>query len=363
MNSFPTAIDEILACVENFDPTHYAATRNFKDGQVSRLSPYISRGVITTRQVFRNLKARYPKTVLEKFIRELLWRDYFQRLLQSRPELYHASIRTDSDAKISGIPIAILNGVTGIREIDAAVHDLYQTGYMHNHFRLYVASICCNVARLGFSVPAGWMYYHLLDADVASNFASWQWVAGNLTGKKYIANQENINFYSRSQQSATFLDCTYDELQDMPVPEILKDHTVPVLDTFLTKTGIPDLKTATALLYDFYNLNPFWHEHEHYDRILILEPSHFRKFPVSEKVMAFVLALSRNIPNLKVYCGEFEDLRSAYPEVRFIAREHPIINYHGAQVESREWIVPEVTGFYPSYSKYYTACLKYLNYE
>ncbi|MGV3697999.1 FAD-binding domain-containing protein [Flavobacterium sp.] len=359
-----TKIEDIIHAVESFNPRSYAQTRNFKDGKVSRLSPYISRGLISTKFVYETVKQKFDRAQTEKFFQELLWRDYFQRLLQSNKELHSTSIRQlQQDVTISGMPIAILNSATGIHEIDNAINELYETGYMHNHARLYVASLCCNVAKSRFTVPAKWMYYHLLDGDIASNFASWQWVAGSLTAKKYYANQQNINFYSNSIQSNTFLDKSYEELQNMSPPLIFKDYTVPSLSTYLPETEIPALNSDTVLVYNSYNLDPFWHRDSDYDRILIFEHSHFAKFPVSEKVLEFICKLAENIPKLIIYCGEFSELKVNYPNHRFIVKEHPVMIYEGAEVEERDWIIPEATGFYSSFSKYYLECLKYLSYD
>lgn len=361
MNKPFTAFQDILAAVSAFDEKAYAETRNFADGAVSRLSPYISRGCISTRFVFESVVAKNPGAAKGKFIQELLWRDYFQRLLQAKPDLYDKPVRPqDWTTSRNGIPIAVLNAASGISAIDQAIESLYENGYMHNHFRMYVAALCCNTAKCGFQIPARWMYYHLLDADIASNYASWQWVAGHLTGKSYIANQENINHYSRSVQHRTFLDTTYEKLAQLPIPEILKEHTSPILETLLPETPMPKLNGKPVLLYTFYNLDPLWHRDDDCHRLLILEPSHFRRFPVSEKVMEFTLKLATNIPNLIIYCGAFSQLKATYPNHLFICKEHPLLVFTDAETEPRDWIVPEVTGFFPSFSKYYQKCLKYL---
>jgi deoxyribodipyrimidine photo-lyase len=98
------------------------------------------------------------------------------------------------------------------------VEELKQTGYMHNHLRMYVAAIACNIGHSHWHLPARWMYYHLLDADWASNALSWQWVAGSFSSKKYYANQENINKYCHTQQRNTFLDVSYEAYETMPTP-------------------------------------------------------------------------------------------------------------------------------------------------
>ena len=94
MENWPlTSNAEILEAVEQFDDRKYAGTRNFIDGGVSRFSPYISRGVISTKDVFEALVKKNPKAIRGKFVQELLWRDYFQRLLQARPELAEVPVQ------------------------------------------------------------------------------------------------------------------------------------------------------------------------------------------------------------------------------------------------------------------------------
>ena len=88
---------------------------------------------------------------------------------------------------------AIIDANTGIYAIDNGIQEFYKTGYLHNHLRMYIAAIACNMGKSHWKAPAQWMYYHLLDADWASNALSWQWVAGSNANKKYVANQDNIN--------------------------------------------------------------------------------------------------------------------------------------------------------------------------
>ena len=118
---------------------------------------------------------------------------------------------------------AIIEAETGIEAVDQAIIELYQTGYMHNHMRMYVASICCNIANSHWLQPAKWMYSHLLDGDLASNQLSWQWIAGSFSNKKYFANQDNINTYFRSTQKGTFLDVDYDHFNVIKTPQALTE--------------------------------------------------------------------------------------------------------------------------------------------
>ena len=356
-----TDYQQIIRDVNSFDERKYAATRNFIDGYVSYFSPYISRGCISTKMVFDAVIKKNPKAVRGKFAQELLWRDYFQRLLQAKPDLDTIAVNESKiKTRTREMPKAVIDATTGIDAIDDAINALYKTGYMHNHFRMYTAALCCNIGKHDFCDPGKWLYYHLLDADIGSNFASWQWVAGHLTWKTYIADQNNINRYSRKTQQGTFLDKPYPQLDCMAVPEILLEKGMPPLHTNLPEAELPKLDDAPILLYTFYNLDPQWHSRKKCSRVLILEPSHFSKYPVSDKVLEFTMALAKNIPDLKIFTGEFNDLTTAYPNQAFTAKEHPILKFKGVIAESRDWIVPEAEGYFRSFSKYYLACLKHL---
>lgn len=206
--AFPSSIGAIKQEIYSIDPSEYGRTRNFGNGAVTKLSPYISRGVISTRQVYEHIQNMgIPWEEAEKLVQELAWRDYWQQKWVANEEVIESNLNKPLE-KVSShlIPTAILEANTGIRVVDEAIMELYETGYMHNHMRMYVASICCNIAQCHWSKPAKWMYAHLLDGDLASNNLSWQWISGRNSKKKYYANQDNINKYFGSLQKDTFLD-------------------------------------------------------------------------------------------------------------------------------------------------------------
>ena len=203
----------------------------------------------------------------------------------------------------SGVPKAILEANTGIEAVDNAIQELYDTGYMHNHMRMYVAAIVCNVGKYHWKAPALWMYSHLFDADWGSNALSWQWVAGSNSHKKYYANQENINKYFESNQTGTFLDCSYEALVDLEVPEVLKESSMFQQQTVLPESNYKLQANKPTHLYTLYNVDPFWRKDEDANRVLILEPNHFENYPISQKSLDFILELASNISDLQIFVG------------------------------------------------------------
>ncbi|HQR93644.1 MAG: hypothetical protein B7Y15_10530 [Bacteroidetes bacterium 24-39-8] len=393
---FKTDIGSILAQVESIDPVAYGKTRNDLDGAVTYLSPYISRGVISTKQVLESVfKRGFKLYQIESFVKELCWRDYFQRVGQEKNLSLPIKQAQDHVAHLQ-IPLAVMQAQTGIEGIDQAIAGLYQTGYMHNHARMYTASVVCNIAKSDWLMPAQWMYYHLLDGDWASNACSWQWVAAANSGKKYYANQENINKYTKIAQRHTFLDCTYEELAIMQIPEALKtlasfqpepqdqfnhtsnNHTLftntDQLETthnqsLFINTDESGITTQPIFIYNYYNLDPHWHRDEPGTRILLLEPEFFEQYPISSKCWNFMMDLAAEIPNITVYYGSFasllEILSQSNPTHENLAnniryKEHPLnLGYQGIE-EPRDWIAPTVQGYYPSFFAYWKAVEKLL---
>lgn len=366
---FATGYQQVIEKMQHVDPVRYATTRNFIDGAVTYLSPYISRGVISVKQVQDAvLKKGYKPYQVEKFLQELAWREYFQRVWQEKKDRVWDDLKqVQPDVKHHKMVTAIQHAETGISSVDKQIKKLYTTGYMHNHTRMYVASIACNIAKAHWRQPAQWLYYHLLDGDITSNNCSWQWVAAAFSSKKYYCNQENINRYTHSNQHESFLDKPYEEIMAMPVPEILKTTQTLSLQTILPVTALPVIDpTKPTLLYNSYNLDPLWRANENVNRVLLLEPSHFERYPVSEKVMRFITDLSRNIPAIQICCGEVSVLQSFYAEGKFtasqafISKEHPAFDHYPGIKDNRDWMYPEVTGYYSSFFSYWKKCEKYL---
>jgi deoxyribodipyrimidine photo-lyase len=360
---FATDYPSILKRVQAIDPIAYGTSRNYLNGKVTYLSPYISRGLLSTRQVAQEIIAKgYPTHQIVRLIQELAWRDYFQRVWQQLGDEIFEDIRVNRSAiQSSKIPTSILQASTGIYAIDEGIQNLYTTGYMHNHLRMYVASISCNVGKSHWQLPAQWMYYHLLDGDLGSNTLSWQWVAGTFSSKKYYCNQDNINRFCDTTQTGTFLDIPYAELPLQPIPPILQETSNPTLVTSLPAKAFPVLdETLPTLLYHPYHLDPTWKKDIKANRVLVLEPSHFREHPVSDKVLQFILSLANNIEGIQVFAGEVAALTSICPAHQFYTKEHPAFLHFPGKKEERDWLVPDLKGPFHSFFDFWKKAEKQL---
>ncbi len=187
----------------------YADTRNFDDGtgrdNVSQLSPWLHAGLLGESELCEAVLAHHSLDAAEKFIAEVFWRVYFKSYLEQRPSIWHAYLdeRDASFAKLDknkGLRTAYDEAVesrSGIAAFDHWARELTETGYLHNHARMWFASIWIFTLKLDWQLGADFFLRHLLDGDAASNTLSWRWIGGLHTeGKTYLARASNIERYT-----------------------------------------------------------------------------------------------------------------------------------------------------------------------
>lgn len=200
-----------LQRLKAFNGQSYAATRNDvgQHSGVSQLSPYIRHGCISLSEARAHVVSQLGVAHSIKWIQELAWRQFWQLLYARDGD----KIYTDyEEAKVplgrdSSLPDEIAEARTGLRCIDTSLEQLYTTGYMHNHARMWVASYLIHHRKLDWRVGAQLFYTFLLDGDPASNTLSWQWIASTFSSKPYFFNRENVERFSREQDSGETL-CT-----------------------------------------------------------------------------------------------------------------------------------------------------------
>ena len=393
----------LLEQVKTYDPSTYQATRNYTNGAITAWSPYISRGFLSPIVVMEELKTKFSKQAWIGLMQQMAWREYFQRVWQNKGDLILEDLKSvQSNVVLQGLPSPINEALTGIHAMDEAIADLYNKGYLHNHLRMYIAMLHTNIFKAAWLPGAKWMYAHLLDHDPAANFLSWQWVAGTFSTKQYVANQDNINKYTNTKQLNTFLDTEYENLpnaifdraghlkanlaatwkhsQEQPLDQSFDLDTIKIVNTLISENKYPtfDVRRHDPALpfciYNSFNLDPLWHANEKANRILLIEPNHYAKFPVAENVIQFIIDLGvSTIPNLQIFVGSFEELKNSIDKIGsdenqiinsnspvIYFKEHPTtLHYKGIQ-EERDWLFPELTGYYPSFFGYWKKCERFL---
>lgn len=193
------------AALEAIEPSRYGFDRNYLDGHVTRLSPYIRHGILTLKQAkeaaFTKVSDRFHAA---KFVTELAWRDYWQRLYA----VLGRKVWEDREESKTGIPPQtygpampedVSTARTGLVCIDSFVTELKSTGYLHNHSRMWFAAYLVHFRRVRWQAGAKFFLSHLLDGDPASNNLSWQWVASTFAHKPYFFNRENLEKYTKGK--------------------------------------------------------------------------------------------------------------------------------------------------------------------
>ncbi|NCA99222.1 MAG: DNA photolyase [Clostridia bacterium] len=190
------------------DPEGYSRTRNYFNGKVTRLSIYITAGIFSVREIVEFVLERFGFAGSQKLLSELMWRMYFRSFLNLHPQCAthdYSPYKTGFFAEDYGpeLPSDIRAAHTPSAAINSLVTTLVQTGYLHNHARMYLSAYVVHVRRIRWQAGASWMFHHLIDGDQASNALSWQWVASTLSAKPYFFNLENLQKFSAGQLDAS----------------------------------------------------------------------------------------------------------------------------------------------------------------
>ena len=198
-----------LARLREFIPdvSRYSALRNYarpRNTGVSQLSPYIRHRLISEEEVLTAVTSQITFDIVEKYIQEVVWRTYWKGSLHRNPGLWSSYeerlnylSRVEHSQPWGPLYEAACAGSTHLPYFNEWVTELIATGYLHNHVRMWFASIWVFTFKIPWQLGAAFMYHHLLDGDPASNTLSWRWVAGLHTkGKTYLARADNITKYS-----------------------------------------------------------------------------------------------------------------------------------------------------------------------
>lgn len=214
---YPASRSDALRRAEEFITTaavRYGAHRNtvlFGHPNVSRLSPAVTHRLITEQEFSAMTLRQHKFSMVEKLIQEIHWRTYWKGWLELRPWVWHHYLagleRLQNDATTSTIEQcqAIETGHSGIALVDEWMRELRETGYLHNHVRMWFAGFWIHTRRLPWQLGANLFQKYLLDFDAASNTLSWRWVAGLQTrGKCYLPRVENIRRYDMRAREEKF---------------------------------------------------------------------------------------------------------------------------------------------------------------
>ncbi len=202
------AIEKLNHFVEN-NLSEYSKLRNFDFGSenrsnVSCLSPYITHGIISEKEIIKKSLDKFSFAKNEKFIQEVLWRTYWKGWLELRPNVWNDYLielkKIKEELKDNKEYLNAIEGKTNIECFNVWVNELKENNYLHNHTRMWFASIWIFTLELPWQLGAEFFMQHLYDGDAASNTLGWRWVAGIQTqGKHYLASEWNIKKFTNNR--------------------------------------------------------------------------------------------------------------------------------------------------------------------
>ena len=281
------AVDQLNNFIKQ-NLTDYSKLRNFDFGpdnrsNISCLSPYITHGIINESEVIDKSLKKFSFAKNEKFIQEVMWRVYWKGWLELRPnvwtdylrdlEIIRKEFKDDQNYKEA------LEGTTNIECFNQWIIELKENNYLHNHTRMWFASIWIFTLELPWQLGAEFFMQHLYDGDPASNTLGWRWVAGVQTqGKHYLASEWNINKFTNNR----FQNIKLNE----DVPPILSNKTYSINKKDFLNSNV--LKNQTLLIFE-NNMNFEFSDfkQDKFKKILLISNSTDRTIKLSEKVSKF----------------------------------------------------------------------------
>ena len=329
---FETSRDKVLKHLDNFIEKYlseYSKLRNFDFGPNNRtntscLSPYITHGLINELEVVKKSLSKFSFSKNEKFIQEILWRTYWKGWLELRPTVWADYINDlkKIKEKFRDNPNYknAINGSTNVECFNEWIKELKENNYLHNHARMWFASIWIFTLNLPWQLGAELFMKHLYDGDAASNTLGWRWVAGIQTqGKHYLANEWNIKKFTNNR----FQNIKLNE----NAPPIVSEKTYSI--TKRNFNNPQNIENKNLLLFD-NNLSFETSDFQKYKfkKIYIISnQNQNRSIKISEKVIKFKLHLindqKQRLHNNSIDCEiinineikNIEDCYGLYPTV------------------------------------------------
>ena len=267
----------------------YSKLRNFDYGpnqraNISCLSPYVTHGVVSEKEIINKSLKKYSFIKSEKFIQEVLWRIYWKGWLELRPNVWTDYLndlkKIKKNSKDNQKYLDAINGKTNIECFDYWVNELKQKNYLHNHARMWFASIWIFTLNLPWQLGAEFFMQNLFDGDAASNTLGWRWVAGIQTkGKHYLASEWNIKKFTNNRFQNI-------KLNENARP-ILSEKTYSINNKDFTNFEI--LENKILLIFEnnlSFEITDF--KDNKFKKILLVDhKNNYRTINISEKVMSF----------------------------------------------------------------------------
>ena len=332
-----------ISKLNHVDAAGYGRNRNFLNGSVTHLSPYLRHGCLTINETFAAIKARFGATA-QHLLMQLAWRDYWRQVWFAQGNAIYSDMEPPKVA-LGREPLteAVMRGKTGLPCMDTFIAQLLTTGYMHNHARMWLASYVVHHLKIDWREAADWFEAHLIDGDIASNHLSWQWVASTFSSKPYYFNKENLARYTGEKYCANCtakcpFDASYEALSahlfSEPAASQAKQYAItalpakPVSIHGAIAVYVHDemLSPANSLL-----AQPF-------PKIFVFDPQLYAHWPLNR--LQFVADCLSEMMNVEVWAGDTYEVLMQKGVGQVITQATP-------NLKIKEMLAPFITKWHP----------------
>lgn len=296
-----------LAKLSQVDAVTYARNRNFLNGSVTHLSPYLRHGCLTLNETFTAIKSRFGLTS-ENMLMQLAWRDFWHQVWNARGNAVFSEMEPPK-VGLGYAPLteAVKQGKTGLPCMDGFIGDLLNSGYVHNHARMWLASYIVHHLKIDWREAADWFEANLLDGDMASNHLSWQWVASTFSSKPYYFNKENLaRFTGEKYCAGCTAKCPFDASYEVLQARLFSQPPSPEAKRYpltITPMKAGSMHKAVAVFVHDEMLSPVNPVlSQPFPKIFIFDPQLHGAWPLHR--LQFVMDCLSEIMNLEVWVGD-----------------------------------------------------------
>ena len=337
------ALEKLNYFVEN-NLTEYSKLRNYDFGpenrsNISCLSPYITHGIVNEKEVIEKSLSKFSFSKNEKFIQEVLWRTYWKGWLELRPNVWSDYLmelkKIEKEFRNNQNYHNAIEGKTNIECFNTWVNELKENNYLHNHTRMWFASIWIFTLELPWQLGAELFMKHLYDGDAASNTLGWRWVAGVQTqGKHYLASEWNIKKFTNSRFSNI-------QLNENAPPKVSEKAYSIIKQDFNNPQNI---ENKNLLIFEnnlSFEITDF--QNNEFKKIyLISNKDENRSIKLSEKVMKFKSLLIRDqeqrLKNKSIDCeiadiSEIKDIENSYALYPTVGENLDYLNSNNIKID------------------------------
>lgn len=324
--------EQALLRVNAIDAMAYGRNRNFINGSVSKLSPYIRHGCVTISEVAEQVLKRFGQQA-EKFVSELAYKDYFRQNWYRHGNAIFSEMEPPKvELGYKDVPPFVQQGLTGLACMDEVVRDLMNTGYVHNHARMWFAAYMVHWLKVDWRKAADWFESLLIDGDKASNHLSWQWVASSFSAKPYYFNHESLaRFTGEKYCSNCHVACPFDNSYENIHRQLFSDKVPTTAKTFsveLVVKDAPSNKTKMFVLVHDEMLSP-----ENpllklaMPKIFVFDTATYAQWPI--KRLQFIADCLAELPEVEVWVGDLKDVLKRADVGQVISQNTPNLQLKG----------------------------------